>query len=87
MFYVYRIHSLKYPERNYVGYSADLKQRLADHNAGKSRYTSSFRPWKLVFYCAFETEDRARAFEQYLKTSSGKAFGAKRLWKNPSKHE
>ena len=76
----YRIHSLKYPERKYVGYSADLKQRIADHNAGKNRFTAPFRPWKFVFYAAFDTEQRARNFEKYLKTASGKAFGSKRLW-------
>ena len=80
MYYVYRIHSLKYPERNYIGYSTDLKQRVSDHNAGKNRFTEPFVPWKLVFYTAFETEDRAREFERYLKTASGRAFGAKRLW-------
>ena len=79
MFYVYRIHSLKYPNRNYVGYSTDLKQR-SDHNAGKNRFTAPFRPWKLVFYAAFETEESARDLERYLKTASGKAFGSKRLW-------
>ncbi|MDB4691041.1 GIY-YIG nuclease family protein [Verrucomicrobia bacterium] len=44
MFYVYRIHSLKYPKRNYVGYSTDLKQRITDHNAGKNRFTAPSRP-------------------------------------------
>ena len=71
---------MKYPERNYVGYSADLKQRIADHNAGKNRFTAPFCPWKLVFYTAFDTEQRARNFEKYLKTASGKAFGSNRLW-------
>lgn len=80
MFYVYRIHSLSCPNRNYVGYSKDLKQRISDHNAGKNRVTPPFRPWKLVFYAAFETGESARDFERYLKTASGKAFGSKRLW-------
>jgi hypothetical protein len=35
---------------------------------------------KLFFYGAFETEERAREFERYLKSASGKAFGSKRLW-------
>ena len=79
MFFVYRIHSLKYPKRNYVGYSRDLKQRITDHNAGKNKFTAPFRPWKLVYYGAFETEESARDFKLYLKTASGKAFGSKRL--------
>ena len=36
-------------------------------------------PWKLVWYCAFETEKQARDFELYLKTGSGKSFAYKRL--------
>ncbi|MDA7620828.1 GIY-YIG nuclease family protein [Verrucomicrobia bacterium] len=77
MFFVYRIHSLKYPNRNYVGYSSDLKQRMSDHSVGKNRFTAPSRLWKLVFYAAFETEESARDFECYLKTASGKAFGSK----------
>ncbi len=80
MFYVYRLQSLKHPERSYIGFSADLKQRVKDHNAGKNKYTSPFKPWKLVFYAAFEDEQRARDFEKYLKTGSGIALGNKRLW-------
>ena len=64
MFFVYRIHSLKHPKRNYVGYSTDLKQRMSDHNAGKNRFTGLFRPWKLVVYATFETEESARDFDQ-----------------------
>ena len=80
MFFVYRIHSLKYPKRNYVGYSTALQQCFSDHNAGKNRFTGLFRPWKLVVYATFETEESARDFERYLKTASGKTFGSKRLW-------
>ena len=80
MFFVYRIHRLKYSNRNYVGYSTDLKQRITDHNAVKNRFTPPSRPWKLVFYAAFETEESAHDFDRYLKTASGKAFGSKRLW-------
>jgi predicted GIY-YIG superfamily endonuclease len=64
MFFVYRIHRLKYLKRNYVGYSTDLKQRIADHKACKNKFTAPFRLWKLVFYAAFETEESARDFEQ-----------------------
>jgi len=36
-------------------------------------------PWKLVFYCAFDNEQKAKDFELYLKSGSGKAFVYKRL--------
>jgi len=80
MHYVYRIRSLKYPDREYVGQSADLKERLEHHNAGCCDYTRPFRPWKVIWYAAFETEEKARAFEKYLKSGSGAAFAKKRFW-------
>ena len=44
MVYVYLLRSESYPARTYVGYSENLRQRLKDHNAGKSRHTAPFRP-------------------------------------------
>lgn len=80
MFYVYMLRSSHAPEQTYVGYTADLKTRLAVHNGGGSSHTAKFRPWVLVHYQAFSEQDRALAFERYLKTGSGKAFARKRLW-------
>ena len=79
MYYVYLLRSERRPLRTYVGFSADLKKRLADHNAGRNTSTKIGRPWKVVFYAAFEGEDEAKEFEEYLKTASGKAFARKRL--------
>ena len=53
MWYVYIIRSISSPEQEYIGATADLKQRMSDHNAGKSTHTAKFKPWKLVWYCAF----------------------------------
>jgi predicted GIY-YIG superfamily endonuclease len=66
--------------RRYVGVTSDLKQHLADHNAGKSPHTSKYVPWKLATYLAFSDERRAETFELYLKSGSGHAFAKKRLW-------
>lgn len=79
MWYVYIIRSVTFPEQEYVGASADLRQRIADHNAGKSRHTAKFHPWELAWYSAFPDKYRALAFEKYLKSHSGKAFAKKRL--------
>lgn len=80
MHYVYLLESLAMPGQRYVGMTADLKSRLADHNAGRSPHTSKFRPWRLVTYIAFSSRGRAAAFELYLKSGSGHAFAKKRLW-------
>ena len=79
MWYVYIIRSLSSPEQSYVGATADLKQRIADHNAGKSSHTAKFMPWQLIWYSAFADKLRALQFEKYLKSDSGKAFASKRL--------
>ena len=80
MYYVYSIQSVANPNRVYVGYTTDLRQRLETHNSGGSVYTAKYRPWQLVSYFAFKSEIRAKEFEEYLKTSAGKAFAVKRLW-------
>ncbi len=80
MFYVYLIRSKEFPGQRYIGFTTDLKKRIATHNAGGSVHTAKFRPWKLIGYHAFAENHRAREFEHYLKTGSGKAFANKRLW-------
>ena len=79
MWYVYIVRSDTFPEQEYTGATADLKRRLADHNAGKSAHTAKFVPWTLIWYCAFPDKGKALAFEKYLKSHSGRAFGKKRL--------
>jgi putative endonuclease len=80
MYYVYMLRSLSHAGQRYVGFTADLKKRLKDHNGGNSVHTAKYMPWDLVTYMAFADEGKARAFEHYLKSGSGKAFANKRLW-------
>jgi predicted GIY-YIG superfamily endonuclease len=79
VWYVYILRSTTFPDQEYIGATADLRQRLADHNAGKSTHTSKFKPWELVWYCAFPDKHKALEFESYLKSHSGRAFSNKRL--------
>lgn len=80
MHYVYLLQSLSDSEQRYVGFTTDLKKRFKSHNEGASKHTAKYKPWKLVTYLSFESERRAREFEHYLKSGSGKAFANKRLW-------
>jgi predicted GIY-YIG superfamily endonuclease len=80
MFYVYIIRSVNQPDQTYIGFTRDLKQRLITHNQDRSPHTAKFSPWRIEFYCAFKQEDKALAFERYLKSHSGKAFASKRLF-------
>jgi len=63
--------------RTYVGLTRDPRKRLAVHNAGGSPYTSRHRPWTMQVVVALPDEQRARRFERYLKTGSGRAFLAR----------
>ena len=70
MYYVYILKSLK-DSSLYIGYSADLKKRFADHNNGKSLATKYRKPYKLVFYEAFTDRIDAKHRETYFKSGWG----------------
>jgi predicted GIY-YIG superfamily endonuclease len=77
--YVYILRSLAEVGRYYVGATDDLRARLKKHNARGVPHTSKFAPWAIKSYVTFEDEQRAFAFEKYLKSGSGRAFAQKRL--------
>jgi putative endonuclease len=79
MYYVYIIKSISSPNRIYVGYTTNIEQRLENHNAGGSFSTADFCPWKLVTYLVFDDIKKAKDFENYLKSHSGRIFTKKRL--------
>jgi putative endonuclease len=73
MFCVYAIKSEK-DERVYVGMCVDVEIRLKEHNAGKTKSTKGFRPWKLIYIEKVATRVEARKREKYLKSGIGKEF-------------
>ena len=80
MHYVYLLRSQHQPDQTYIGLTDDLRARLKSHNQGANPHTAKFRPWDLVCYTAFNSRERAAAFEQYLKVGSGHAFARRHLW-------
>jgi predicted GIY-YIG superfamily endonuclease len=79
MKYVYILQSVTDREHFYTGITDDLEARLSKHNLGEVAHTSKYRPWRIKTYVAFADEKRALAFEEYLKSASGRAFAKKRL--------
>jgi putative endonuclease len=77
MKYVYILQSLSTPSEHYVGITHNLKERLAAHNSGKCIHTSKHAPWKIITATYFADEDKAAAFERYLKSGSGRAFSSR----------
>jgi putative endonuclease len=75
--FVYILNSESDPNRYYTGLTSDVARRLDDHNRGACSHTVNGRPWRLVIAIEFGHEDRAVAFERYLKSGSGAAFAVR----------
>ncbi len=79
MYYIYLIKS----DQNgkcYIGYTANLKQRIQDHNSKKSIATKAGVPWKLIYYEAYSIKKYALIREKKLKQyGKGLAMLKKRI--------
>jgi len=71
MYYVYQLKSEKC-EKTYIGYTTNVKERLDEHNQGKSGFTRKHGPWKLIYYEAYLSEKDARRREKELKEKGSK---------------
>lgn len=78
LFYVYVLESQKDRER-YIGYTANLKKRLEEHEKGLAFATKFRLPFKLIYYEACINESDAKRREHYLKTTQGRRFLGLRL--------
>ena len=67
--FVYIIYSSTH-DKYYKGSSQNPYERLESHNLGKSRWTSNFLPWELVFIQKFNTKREALIRERKLKKYS-----------------
>ncbi len=52
----------------------DLRKRFSEHNTGKSSYTKSRGPYKIIYYEASIDQEDARSRELYLKSGMGKRY-------------
>ncbi|MBN1416910.1 MAG: GIY-YIG nuclease family protein [Bacteroidales bacterium] len=65
-FYTYILHSEKL-DKYYIGSTGDLKDRIDKHNRSQKGFTSTGKPWILVYSEAFDTKAEAMAREIQLK--------------------
>jgi predicted GIY-YIG superfamily endonuclease len=73
-FYVYVLVSEIDARLHYTGITRDLSGRLQEHSRGHWPHTAKYKPWKIETAVAFASEAKARAFEKYLKSGSGREF-------------
>jgi putative endonuclease len=52
---------------HYKGMSTNIENRLLQHNAGESKYTSVRGPWKLVYCAQFDSLSEAVKEEKRIK--------------------
>lgn len=77
MFYFYVLKSVK--DKNlYLGFTKDLKKRLIEHNQGIEHSTRNRRPFKLVYYESYLSEDEARSRERQIKRRAKALISLKR---------
>ena len=60
--------------RHYTGCTTNLKDRIYRHNSGDVPHTAKYRPWACEVAIEFNSKIKARAFEKYLKSGSGREF-------------
>jgi putative endonuclease len=71
MHYVYILYSRK-DKGLYIGYTANLKRRVREHQRGLSKSTKHRSPLTLIHYEAFQEKADAKAREKYLKSGYGR---------------
>lgn len=68
-FYVYILQS-ELDRSYYKGFTLNPIIRLAQHNAGEMKYTSTKMPWQLVYVEQFENKRDALIRERNLKKAT-----------------
>jgi len=55
----------------YIGIAADVEKRLIEHNTKMGRWTSAFKPWRIVATEEFADRVGASRRERFLKSRDG----------------
>jgi putative endonuclease len=77
--YLYILRSIVPPDHYYVGLTANLSERLNQHNRGAVPHTGKCSLWEIKTALSFRDPRQALTFERYLKSASRRAFAKKRL--------
>ena len=66
-FYVYMLKSKGTKSVTYVGYTNNLKKRIAQHNSSKGAKFTKGRKWKLIYKEKLNSKSEAISREYYIK--------------------
>ena len=68
-YFVYMLKSKNSKTVTYVGYTNDIKKRIALHNTGKGAKFTRGRKWKLIYKEKIKTKNEAISREYYIKNN------------------
>ena len=77
-YYVYVLLS-KIDGMLYTGYTANITNRLEEHNSGKVPSTKNRKPFILIYWEGCLNQQDATRREKYLKSGNGKIYLKNRL--------
>jgi len=73
LFYVYLIKTIKgFKNKSYVGFTNNIKSRVAKHNSNKGAKATKGYKWELVFKKTFKNKSYALSYENKLKNNRKK---------------
>jgi putative endonuclease len=72
-FYTYVLRSINF-ERNYVGFTSNIEERIKQHNSGKTKSTRPYKPWELLFCEEHNSKEEALDREKWLKSGIGREY-------------
>jgi len=79
MYYVYVLENQN-DKSFYIGFTADLRRRVYEHQNGKGgRTTRLKKDWKLIYYEAYAIRADATGRERFLKGGSGHKYLYKQM--------
>ena len=69
----YKVYILKSccKVRYYIGCTSDLDNRIVEHNAGKTKSTKPYIPWKIIYFEGYVDKKEAYKREWHLKHPRG----------------
>ena len=74
MYTTYILKSINH-NRYYIGSTSNIHARLERHNQGRSKWTKTYKPWKLVYREDFSDKGASLRREREIKSyKGGEAF-------------
>lgn len=64
MYYVYLLEDIN-NKGWYIGYTSDLRKRVAQHNSGNGAKTTKNKTWNLMYYEAYQDKKDAEGREKF----------------------